>query len=389
MNDKNNNNLKASAFAALALAFASFGDAFLYPFLPVNFLQAGIPGVWVGVLLSINRFVRIFSNALVVHAFARHGLRLIMIIAVGLAITSTLGYAIATGVFAWLVFRIMWGLAFSAMRIGTLGYALQQQRPGFALGMSRSLQEAGPMVALFLAPILVMRFGSTTIFYLLTLCSLPALYFAWNLPIINDKTQALDNKRLLRWPSTLNFITFISAILIDGIIVVVLGVLFLHYRDDISLIAATTLAAFYLGYRRICLVTLSPVGGWIADKIGIDRIFNVSMIFVVLGLILIISGWIGTGAVVAFTFYGINTAITPGSASKSNNHALAAVAEIATWRDFGAALGTLLGGFLISSRYLNDVLVVAIFVMTFMLFVHLGTVRKTFKLFSYGSNDNL
>jgi hypothetical protein len=43
MSETNDKGIKASAFAALALAFASFGDAFLYPFLPVNFESVGIP----------------------------------------------------------------------------------------------------------------------------------------------------------------------------------------------------------------------------------------------------------------------------------------------------------------------------------------------------------
>jgi MFS transporter, DHA1 family, multidrug resistance protein len=381
MSELKNNGLKASAFAALALAFASFGDAFLYPFLPVNFVSVGVPVIWVGLLLSINRFVRIISNTLLVHAFAKYGLRSIMILAVVLAISSTLGYGIATSLIAWLIFRVMWGLAFSAMRIGTVGYALQHDRKGFALGISRSLQEAGPMLSLFIAPVLLRYFEPRTIFYLLALLSAPALYFAFSLPKMADRTQGLENRKLIRWPSSLNSITLVSAILIDGILVVVLGVLFLHYRESITIVTATTLAAFYLGYRRICLVALSPGGGWIADKVGLDRVFNISMALVALGLVLILSGWIGTGAVIVFTFYSINAAVTPGSATKGDSHSLAAVAENATWRDIGAAVGTLIGGFLISSPYLNTVLSVAIFALIVLLLFHLGTARKAIKLF--------
>ena len=145
----------------------------------------------------------------------------------------------------------------------------------------------------------------------------------------------------------------------------------MHYRDNITSLTATTLAAFYLGYRRTCLVVLSPAGGWIADKIGIDRVFKVSMALVALGLIVLLAGWIGTGAVIVFTFYSINTAVTPGSVSNGNSHSLAAVAENATWRDIGAALGTLIGGFLIYSQHLNTVILVAIFALVVLLFVHL------------------
>jgi len=381
MKEVDKDGLKAPAFAALALAFASFGDAFLYPFLPVNFGIVGVPVVWVGVLLSINRFVRIFSNTMIVHVLAKYGLRSTVIVAVMLAIASTLGYGIAKGLIVWVLFRIIWGLAFSAMRIGILGYALHQNRQGLALGVSRSLQESGPMILLFMAPMLLRYFDVRSIFYLLGFLSLPALYFAFRLPVVDDKTPALESKRLLSRPTSLNSITLVSAIIIDGIIVVVLGVLFLHYREGISLVTATTVAAFYLGFRRLCLVALSPAGGWIADRLGLERVFNLSMILVVAGLIFIVGGWIEVGAVIVFAFYSINSAVTPGSASKKNSHSLAGIAENATWRDIGSAVGTLIGGFLITSPHVNNVLIVAIFAMTLLLLIHLGVTQRALKLF--------
>ena len=379
MNKEKNIGLKASAFAALALAFASVGDAFLYPFLPLNSGAVGIPVLWVGLILSINRFVRIASNTLMVHAFSRFGLRSVMIVAAGAAITSTFGYGLATGIAGWVLLRMMWGFAFSAMRTGTLGYALQHQRRGLSFGVSRSLQEAGPMLSLFMAPLLISHFDSATIFYLLSVLSLPALYFAWKLPAGGDKTPPVKSRSLLRWPSAVNGITFISAIVIDGILVVVLGILFLHDRDKISLVTATTLAAFYLGYRRICLVALSAAGGWIADKVGMERVFNTSLALVISGLLTIISGWIGTGAVIVFTFYSINAAIAP-AAAPDNGHALGGIAENATWRDMGAATGTLLGGLLISSRHLGAVLMAAVFILLLLLMANSGTSRKAIRL---------
>ena len=374
------NGLKAPAYAALALAFASFGDAFLYPFLPVNTVEIGVSAAWVGVLLSINRFVRIFSNGFMVHLFAQYGLRMVMILAALLAIVSTAGYSIASGIISWLFFRICWGLSFSAMRIGTLGYALQQPQQGLALGVSRSLQESGPMLALFLAPLLLKQFDPRVIFILLSICSLPALYFAWNLPRSENKTPATGSKLFLRIPSVFNSITLVSSILIDGIMIVVLGILFLQYREDITVVMATALAAFYLGYRRACLVVLSPAGGWIADKFGLDKVFTLSIAFVIIGLLVLVSGWIATGAVIVFTFYSINVAITPGSASKGQLNSLVAVAENATWRDIGAAIGTLIGGFLIASPYLTHTLLFAIFSLLVLLLVHLGTARRALKL---------
>jgi DHA1 family multidrug resistance protein-like MFS transporter len=373
--------LRATVYAALALAFASFGDAFLYPFLPVNFADVNVPVVWVGLLLSVNRFVRIVSNSLLVHAFARYGLRTIMICAVLLAITSTAGYGFASGLIAWLIFRIMWGLSFSAMRIGTLGYALHQPRQGFALGVSRSVQEVGPLLSLFMAPFLLRSLEPHTIFYVLALLSIPALYFAWILPPGDDKTQPYARKGIFHWPSTLNALTLASAIVIDGIVVVLLGILFLRYPKEMDLATATTLAAFYLGYRKVCLVTLSAAGGWVADHVGIDRMFNVSMLGVIIGLLIMVSGWISTGAIIVFTFNSINAAITPGNVSRAGSHLLAAVAENATWRDIGAAIGTLVGGLLLTSSYLHEVLITSVLILILLFLTHAETARKALKLF--------
>lgn len=378
--EENKHGLKAPLFASLSLAFASFGDAFLYPFLPVNHAAVGVPVVWIGVLLSVNRFVRIFSNTWIVHLLARYGLRLITILAVVLAIISTAGYAIASSVMLWLLFRFVWGLAFSALRISAIGYSLQQSQQGFALGLTRGIQEIGPMIALFLAPVLLQSFNAAHIFLILTILSLPACYFAWNLPTQEDKTPRVVNRRsMLQMPSLLNFITFASAFLIDGIIVVVLGILFLHYKESITLVTATSLAAFYLGYRRVCLVLFSPAGGWVADRIGLKQIFSVSLFMMSTGLVILTLGWIEIGAIITFTFYSIHAAITPGYVSLGQDHPLGSVAVNATWRDLGAAFGTLAGGFLLSSSYLNSVLIFTIFGLIILFIFHWGTAQRTLK----------
>lgn len=372
--------LNATAFASTALAFASFGDAFLYPFLPVNESAVGIPVVWIGVLLSINRFIRIFSNGFMTHLFARYGLRMVMICAVTLAIISTSGYAIATSVLEWVFFRICWGLAFSAMRIGTLAYALQSAQRGTALGVSRSLQEVGPMLALFFAPILLNVFSPRQIFISLAVLSLPGIYFALGLPRVEDRTQKPRAGRFLRFPSVFNLITFLSPILIDGIVVIVLGILFIQHNEGISIETATGLAAVYLGYRRVCLVMLSPASGWVANKVGLEIVFRTSLVMVLIGLTVLTFGYVAAGAVIVFTFYSVNAAIAPGQASKSQAHSLAAVAENATWRDIGAAFGTLMGGFIIASHHLNNILVIAIFGLMTLLLIHLRAAQKAFKV---------
>jgi MFS family permease len=279
----------------------------------------------------------------------------------------------------WIFFRILWGLSFSAMRIGTLGYALQHERHGLAFGVTRSLHEFGPMLSLFLAPLLVRTFEVEIIFFVLAGLSLPSLWFAWKLPKTDDRTQAVKAAGSLKFPSTFNSITLVSAILVEGVLIVVLGILFLEFREHISLVTATTLAAFYLGYRRACLVVFSPAGGWAADKIGLDKVFNISIAFMIIGLFLIVLGWVATGSVIAFTFYSINSAISPGTASKNQGHALSAVAQNATWRDVGTAFGTLAGGFLLTSEHLTTVLLLSNVILVILLLIHVGTAGRAMK----------
>lgn len=379
---RNTTGFRVPALSALTLAFASFGDAFLYPYLPVQGGNFGIPLMWVGILLSINRFIRIFANTHIVNLFSRYGLRTITILAAATAILSTLGYGFAFGIASWLILRILWGLSFSALRTSAIAYALQHPRQGLSLGVSKSLQESGPVVALFLTPVLLVFTDSQVIFLMLACASFPALYFAWSLPSVEIAAEKKPSpiNSLLKKPSPFNLITFSSAFLIDGLIIVTLGTLLVKHGQNVTPISAAVLAATFLGYRRICILLLSSAGGWLADRIGLHKIFVWSSVLTLCGLILLSVGWIEAGALIVFTFYSVQSALAPGSISKQCDNVLFAVAENATWRDLGAAMGTLVAGFLLSSKYLSVILLITTFVSMFLLLFYLGSVQKTVKI---------
>jgi len=369
-------NRKASVNASMALAFALFGDTFLYPFLPLNSSQVGLPLIWVGFVLSANRFIRILVNSTMVSLVAKFGMRTMTIAAVVVAACTTAGYALSTSVFIWIFFRIMWGLCYSALRITSIGYALKDHHQGFALGLSKSLQEAGSIFVLAIAPLLLQYVNAKMVFVLIAMASLPAIYFAWQLPVTNEKTGAQKPNVILQFPTTFNSITFATTFLIDGVVVLSLGILFMKYLEGVTPVFATTIAAGYLAYRRICLVTLSVAGGWVADNIGIDRAFTISLTFVSLGLILISVGWVGVGTSIIFTFYSINSVLTPASISKHNHDVLSAVSENATWRDIGAGVGALAGGFLLTSNFQDFVLLFGGLGLLVLLFIHIGSIQK-------------
>jgi MFS transporter, DHA1 family, multidrug resistance protein len=375
------NSFKATTFSALALAFASLGDAFLYPFLPAGSGHVGMPVAWVGLILSINRFVRIFSNSLMVILFSKFGRKQITIVAVILAIFSTAGYSVARGLLLWIFLRVLWGLSFSALRISTISYATDHVRKGFGLGISKSLQETGPMLALISAPFLIGILDPHLIFVFLAVASLPAIYFAIRLPQ-NKHPNAPPTllKDLFRIPSIFNVLTFASSFVIDGIVIVSLGILFIEHGEGITALEATIMASFFLGYRRIASLVFAPIGGLLADKSGLNKVFVVSSVLTIAGLLLLTMGFTKAGAIVVFTFYSVQSTLAPGNSFREKEFSLQAVAENATWRDLGAALGTLCAGLLVSSPYLSIFFIPMNVVLVLLLLVYLASVSNKFKL---------
>lgn len=351
-----NKGFKSPVYASLALALASFGDAYLYAFLPVNALNVGLSVASVGILLSINRFIRIFANQWMVGVFAKYGFRLVTILATALAALSTFGYGAGLGLAGWLLMRIVWGLAYSAMRISSLSYALEHKQQGLSLGISRSVYELGPLGGLVLGPLLVELLGPSQAFFALGVASLSALYFAFKLPEISVEPSSAT--ALLRIPSVFNTLTFLVTFAAEGILIVVLGITLMQGNSGLTPAAAGILAAAFLAYRRLALIFLAPMGGWLADKWGLQQVLALSALFVCGGLALLAFGLTLTGLAITFLFSSVQATLGPGGATDNKLERVQAVSENATWRDIGAAFGALAGGFLLSTSYLSEVFLV-------------------------------
>lgn len=358
---RNSAGLKHPVYSSLTLSFASLGDAFLYPFLPQYSELMHIPVVWIGLLLSINRIIRIVFNPFVVKIFGRYGFRQVTIAASAMAILSTIGYAAGWGLIALLFFRVIWGMAFAILRISTLAYAMQYENPGVSMGLSRSVQEAGPLFSLWAGPLLLVYFPGPEIFFLLGLFSIPSLLYAFLLP---DLSRGVSTQTPgFVFPSLLNTATFFISFVIEGMLIVVTG-LFLSYNNTaLSYAAIAILAAGYLAYRRICFIFLSPVSGAIAERLGFTTVFLLTMLMIVAGLILLLNGWIATGLVLIFAFNSVNSTIAPGVAAEKETDKLRAVAANASWRDIGAAGGALAGGLLLPGRFLFGSFAIATFIL--------------------------
>ncbi|GGE30107.1 MFS transporter [Pullulanibacillus camelliae] len=167
---------------ALITALSLTGDSMLYIALPVYWREAGLDSLWqVGLLLSINRFVRLPLNPIVGWCYQKISLRMGLSFAIILGFVTTCGYGLIKGIIAWLVLRCLWGCAWSFLRIGGLSSVVHfsfQRHRGKMMGTYNGLYRLGSLVGMLLGGLFVPVVGLRTVSLVLgiaALCGLPLI----------------------------------------------------------------------------------------------------------------------------------------------------------------------------------------------------------------------
>lgn len=360
--------------SAIILALANIGDTFLYAYLPSNYQNLSLSIIWVGVILSINRFARLFLNSWVTYYLSTRGIKSITIIATVIAVITTVSYGFINSVVLWIVVRILWGITFSTLRLTNIIYSLEQHKKGFALGLSRGIVEIGSIISLLLAPFLLNNFDKQITFSLLGLLSFIGFFLALQLP--NIKIETISKKDLiLSFPSSFNVIVLLNALIIEGVLVVLVSPL-IQLEFSLSMEKSLAIIGFILAYRRVCLVVFSPLTGWLADKFGFEKVFTSTTIILTGGIILIALNQILLGLIIAFTFGAMNSSISVGGAITNVKNSLKDISDNVTWRDIGTAVGTLIGASLLTNRYLYAVFITASILLIASVTVHFLTLKK-------------
>ena len=104
----------------IGIALSLLGDSTLYTVLPKPEIanQAGVTLAMVGILLGVNRIVRLGFNVVAGILFDRFSRRWLMIGSLSIGTLSTVLYATSTGFGSLLIGRILWGAAWSGLWIG-------------------------------------------------------------------------------------------------------------------------------------------------------------------------------------------------------------------------------------------------------------------------------
>ena len=192
---------------ALATALCLTGDSMLYIALPIYWHEVGLEALWqVGVLLSVNRLIRLPFNPLIGWLYQRISLRAGLLLATTLGTLTTLGYGIAKGFIAWLLLRALWGIGWSFFRIGGLSavvYCAAGQSRGQAMGLYNGLYRLGSLVGMLLGGLLALVYGLPALalsFAAMALLGLPLLLRHFQPPAALDERQLPAARR--RHPAT-------------------------------------------------------------------------------------------------------------------------------------------------------------------------------------------
>jgi DHA1 family inner membrane transport protein len=350
---------------ALVVSASLLGDTLLYTVLPVSAASLGISRPMVGVILSLNRWVRLITNPLAARLYEKFPAGALIVVAIVLSALSTAMYALPTALAVFLFGRVLWGFCYSLLRLGSFLSALEDaaSHAGRRIGNTRAVWGIGYFAGAVYAPFAVLWIGWTAACMVAAAVTLvagigPAYVAAsWRrrirVPEEGHVPASVWEPRLI----ALFMTATVQLGLYAGILVAAGGFrvdeLFHDGAPVFALVvpAAFVAAAFALT-QRVAQVLWTPIAGRWSDRSAswafvvstVVSLASVALLallrldpvmFVVIGGSAFVNGLTATIAV--------ELAVSRRSRDHDRPRILAA---LHTWQDGGAAGGALLGGVL-------------------------------------------
>lgn len=367
---------------SIAVALSLLGDQMLYAVLPVTHDAMGVPVTAVGLLLSANRWVRLLTNTLAARTITRCGREWPFILALLLGSATTITYGVVHGVGVFLVARLLWGTAWSFIRMEGLSTVLDvasEQTRGRYMGCYLSVSRLGSAVATLMGGILTDLIGFRATFLLFGALTGAAALLAYyemgqrhkqglaqhvdttatvvtvpeSAPPVQDPVGQLGGHTW--WPMAVaSFGTFSSFLVIGGLGSATLGYM-LRSRFGATpalgplLIGVASLTGFLLSCRGFLDLGFAPIAGHLADRWGRYRLIIMAMLLAFLTMlafalqpplpvvIALVTLMFTAGTTLQVAFDAVAGDITPPGKRRSF------LSLFVTWQDLGAATGPLLG----------------------------------------------
>lgn len=332
-----------SRHAAMSLSAALPCDIVLYLLLPMYAEQFHVTLAEAGILLAANRLVRIAGYRWVAAFYACRGDRPTCLLAVGAAILCALGYTVASGFWALLPLRLLWGMAFAGLNLSTQAMSTAHaQGAARRSGRSRGVIAVGPMLWLPLAAMLAAHIGPRLVFLLVALTALLGLLAARRLP-----AHAYAPPLARRWtlPNALDWWSFLEGLTLDGLFIIGLAYMSKQsFGADGELVAGVLMALRYAGE-----IVLSPLGGWLAERFGALKVLVTLSLATCVALVGFGGGllWLFAGVIVVLRALQLPLLAPIVAARTAPEQRVHALAGRAIWRDIGAGMGPMLAGLLL------------------------------------------
>ena len=339
------------AGVGVATAFSLLGDQALYAVLPVYYAQLGLSALQVGLLLSLNRWIRLFTNQLAHRAVASTaiaGHRAWFLAALMLGALTTAAYAFTHSFAVLALARIAWGLAWSFIRhIGVAGIVAQTSPAvaGRTMGIYNGISRVGSVAGLLGGAALVDWLGFVPAMLWLGGLSMLALPFAWWGYTANSALEARSShdENAVIHPVFL-LLGFVLGAVGPGLVMATLGSVLAGHTLALGGFTAATLTGALLALRFALDSAAAPWLGGLTDRLGVTR---AATVFFSVGAVALLFASAATellgvsAAVIAFFVCG--TALQAGVAGSASRLGSAPYARYVTAADFGAACGPVVG----------------------------------------------
>ena len=340
-------------YISTALSLVALGDSLLYTILPSYYPHLGLAPLQVGILLSVNRWIRLATNHMAEQCYRHYPSDLWLILAFFMGSVVTAMYGIAKMFIIFLGARILWGISFSFIRQAGIMTAVNSgsethlgERLGYYRGISAMWHASGVLLGGMSHDV----FGFTTTLVGLSILSLVAAPLG-----------ALSQKGLRRLKKPLAKVVpgkgdvrviccgFAVGLVGGGMLMSTLGLILKEQVGESFLVAGysigvVTLTGLILGLRWFIDGIGSPVLGAIADRIGRER--SITFLFLLGAACLIIPAIHLKLILLIFfllTFFTCGTILTILLLAQAGQSGTRAVASLATAMDLGMAVGPLIG----------------------------------------------
>jgi MFS family permease len=348
----------------LGTAVSILGDSTLYTVLPKPEIaaQAGVTLAMVGVLLGINRLVRLIFNGTAGALYDRLPRRGLLIGSLCMGVISTMIFALARGFTPLLIGRILWGAAWSGLWIGgntivldiaddhNRGRLSSQYQAWFFTGVGACAFLGGLFTDVFgFRGGLWVSSGVTALAVLLWLIFLPETR-----PTVraSELPTPVPLRRSFPWQAALppSITVFVIRFIHAGVFAST-TILWLSSFTGERLTTAwleipiATLTGILVAGRSVFSVLGAPVTGFISDRLG--HRWGVMAAVLIIGAI---GSWLMGGSTLLIALIGTLIAATSGSGVQSLAPAIAGdriefqhrgrvLSVMFTFGDIGSALG--------------------------------------------------